>query len=231
MKKIYQIIMLCAMGIALASCGNSSKSSLFSNSGDYKEAVKQGDFETSHEILEKLHDEVVAANYSYEKQNAYLDAMDYVYKKEIQTILLNDGAEAENKIVFLLSEIPIDGECPSRGSIDYYYDSDFDVYCRFVASFNRLCDLALTLSLNRNNASFAQNVIDLYKEDVKILPSATCVNGENVDGNHKYALFTNQSKNAALKKYNNAVNTGRFGDDVHVYEIVEDSIVITQGHI
>lgn len=229
MKKIHQIIMLCAMGIVLASCDGSSDKGHSSDFGDYKAAVNEGDFEAAHEILEKIHDAAVAEDFRADIADAYYDALDYVYKKEIQTILLNDGSDAEDKIVFLLSEIPEDGICPPRGIIDVYHDLRFNDYCRFVPSFNRLCDVALTLSLNRNNASFAQNVIDLYKENVKILDSVDKVNGQDV-GDHHYALFTNESRNAALKKYNNAVESGRFGDNVHVYEIVEDSIDIEQHH-
>ena len=53
MKKIYQIIILCAMSIAIASCGNSTPS--WNNyKGDYRTAVQNGDYEAAHKIIKQL---------------------------------------------------------------------------------------------------------------------------------------------------------------------------------
>ena len=210
MKKIYQIIMLCAISIAIASCGNSNPSGNESE-GDYRTAVQNGDFEEAHKILETISD--------FDK---YIEAMKYIYINEIQTISLNDE-DAEDKIVYLLSGIPTHGVRPS----DYDHiggcsDGEEEMsYLKFVQTYNELCNTALTLALNRKNKEFAQNVIGLYKEDLKIL-NMVRVNDISVDSAHSYALFSKKSINDAKKKYNDAIDTGLFGDETQKYEIEED---------
>ena len=223
MKKIFQIIMLCAMSIAIASCGNSTPSGNAGNAGnaeneskvdyegDYRMAVQNGDFEEAHKILETISD--------FEK---YIEAMKYIYINEIQTISLNDD-DAEDKIVYLLSGIPIHGVRPNEGLVEHIKNSDEEmIYLKFVQTYNELCNTALTLALNRKNKEFAQNVIGLYKEDLQILESGVHVNNISVDGNHSYALFSKKSINDAKKKYNDAIDAGLFGDETQKYKIEED---------
>lgn len=219
MKKIYQIIMLCAMSIAIASCGNSTPSGNAENDeneskvdykGDYRTAVQNGDFEEAHKILETISD--------FDK---YIEAMKYIYINEIQTISLNDE-DAEDKIVYLLSGIPTHGVRPNEGLIDFCYDFGEEmIYLKFVQTYNELCNTALILALNRKNKEFAQNVIGLYKEDLKIL-NMVRVNDISVDSAHSYALFSKKSINDAKKKYNDAIDTGLFGDETQKYKIEED---------
>ena len=52
MKKIYQIIMLCAMGIALASCGGGSTTE------NYKEACEQHEFQKAYSFVNELKKEM-----------------------------------------------------------------------------------------------------------------------------------------------------------------------------
>ena len=219
MKKIYQIIMLCAMSIAIASCGNSTHSGNAENDeneskvdykGDYRTAVQNGDFEEAHKILETIS--------GFDK---YIEAMKYIYINEIQTISLNDD-DAEDKIVYLLSGIPTHGVRPNEGLIDFCYDFGEEmIYLKFVQTYNELCNKALTLALNRKNKEFAQNVIGLYKEDLQIL-NDVYVNDLCVHLGHSYALFSKKSINDAKKKYNDAIDTGLFGDETQKYEIEED---------
>ena len=219
MKKIYQIIMLCAMSIAIASCGNSPPAGSAENDeneskvdykGDYRTAVQNGDFEEAHKILETISD--------FDK---YIEAMKYIYINEIQTISLNDE-DAEDKIVYLLSGIPTHGVRPNEGLIDFCYDFGEEmIYLKFVQTYNELCNTALILALNRKNKEFAQNVIGLYKEDLKIL-NMVRVNDISVDSAHSYALFSKKSINDAKKKYNDAIDTGLFGDETQKYKIEED---------
>ena len=207
MKKIYQIIMLCAMSIAIASCGNSNP---FGSKGDYRTAVQNGDFEEAHKILETISDFA-----------EYIEAMKYIYINEIQTISLNDD-DAEDKIVYLLSGIPIHGVRPNEGLVEHIEDSDEEmIYLKFVQTYNELCNTALTLALNRKNKEFAQNVIGLYKEDLQILNDVR-VNDTYVYWMHSYALFSKKSINDAKKKYHDAIDTGLFGDETQKYEIEED---------
>lgn len=207
------------MSIAIASCGNSTHSGNAGNDeneskvdykGDYRTAVQNGDFEEAHKILETISD--------FDK---YIEAMKYIYINEIQTISLNDE-DAEDKIVYLLSGIPTHGVRPNEGLIDFCYDFGEEmIYLKFVQTYNELCNTALILALNRKNKEFAQNVIGLYKEDLKIL-NMVRVNDISVDSAHSYALFSKKSINDAKKKYNDAIDTGLFGDETQKYKIEED---------
>ena len=206
MKKIYQIIMLCAMSIAIASCGNSTPSGNESE-GDYRTAVQNGDFEEAHKILETISD--------FDK---YIEAMKYIYINEIQTISLNDD-DAEDKIVYLLSGIPTHGVRPSNyDHIGCCSDGEEEMsYLKFVQTYNELCNTALTLALNRKNKKFAQNVIGLYKKELEIdrYPKPGFVGYEY----HNRARFSEKSINDAKKKYNDAIDLGLFGDETQKYEI------------
>lgn len=58
MKKIYQIIMLCAMGIALASCGGGSTTESGSTTENYKEACEQHEFQKAYSFVNELKKEM-----------------------------------------------------------------------------------------------------------------------------------------------------------------------------
>ena len=49
MKKIYQIMILCTMTVALASCGSGG-----SGKADYKSAIGINDYEAAHKIIKQL---------------------------------------------------------------------------------------------------------------------------------------------------------------------------------
>ena len=184
-KTFFMYALILAIGLSFANCNGNKQEFLdtIKHGGNYKKAVKEGDFETAHGILESMHDELVEAlgEASAEKMfredsgrtkfkvisKKYYAAIDYIYSHEITSILTNGDEQAADKIVFLLSEIPLDGDK------DGYYDGDSDypesqggiAYTNVCIAINKLCDKALTLAINRQNKEFAQNIIELYKPD------------------------------------------------------------------
>lgn len=124
-KTFFMYALILAIGLSFVNC-NGNKLGILNTikyGGDYKKAVKEGDFETAHDIIEKIHDEYVETlGKALSEENKEIDnslkiiskkyfaAIDYVYSNEITAILTNEDDQAANKIVFLLSEIPIDGE-------------------------------------------------------------------------------------------------------------------------
>ncbi len=185
-KTFFMYALILAIGLSFANCNGNKLGILdtISYDGDYKKAVKDGNFEAAHNILEKMHDDYVEAlgkayaedmwererpelaNFRVVRQKYYA-AIDYIYSHEITSILTNGDEQAADKIVFLLSEIPLDGDK------DGYYDGDSDypesqggiAYTNVCIAINKLCDKALTLAINRQNKEFAQNIIELYKPD------------------------------------------------------------------
>ena len=183
-KPFFMYALLLAISLSFNNCIDSPKGFLDSNSdeGDYKKAVKEGDFETAHNILESIHDDYVEALgkacadvedlQEIKKfkiiRKKYYAAIDYIYSHEITSILTSGDDQAADKVVFLLSEIPLDGNVDGSWA---YFDSDRPEYQEEVAykniciEINKLCDKALTLAINRHNKEFAQNIIELYKPD------------------------------------------------------------------
>ena len=126
MKKIYQIIMLCAMGIALASCGGGSTTEKEPEHTDYKEACEQHDFQKAYSIVNELKKEMQ----EYENENAdiisvgkkgwsygqdelatyknlkenYEEAEHYVVLQEATYILESQGLDGLVKISMVVKE-------------------------------------------------------------------------------------------------------------------------------
>ena len=126
MKKIYQIIMFCAMGIALASCGSGSTTEKEPEPTDYKEACEQHDFQKAYSIVNELKKEMQ----EYENENAdqirdgeegwsygqdefatyenlkenYEEAEHYVVLQEATYILESQGLDGLVKISMVVKE-------------------------------------------------------------------------------------------------------------------------------
>lgn len=210
-KTFFMYALILAIGLSFANCNGNKLGILdtISYDGDYKKAVKDGNFEAAHNILEKMHDDYVEAlgkasaedmwererpelaNFRVVRQKYYA-AIDYIYSHEITSILTNGDEQAADKIVFLLSEIPLDGD-----DSGYYSEIDLPDYQSRIAyanvciAINKLCDKALTLAINRQNKEFAQNIIELYKPD-------------DSSGSNNY-----KSRDAAKQKLEEAIKDGR----------------------
>lgn len=131
MKKIYQIIMICAMGIALVSCGGGRKSdSKKVSAADYRAACEQGDFLKAYSIVDEIKlkmqeyensyakdineglsrgsyavswEQERAAKFTNLKQN-FEDAEHYVVLQECTYILESLGFEGLVKIAMTVKE-------------------------------------------------------------------------------------------------------------------------------
>lgn len=213
-KTFFMNALILAIGLSFANCnGNKLRiPDTISFDGDYKKAVKEGEFETAHGILESIHDEFVEAlgkalaegQWGYDKPGVanfkvvskkYFAAIDYIYSHEITSILTNGDDQAADKIVFLLSEIPLDGKCEEGESCPdespWPNDQSKIAYKNVCIEINKLCDKALTLAINRKNKEFAQNIIELYKPDF--------------NGSDSY-----KTRDAAKQKLEEAIKDGRF---------------------
>ena len=222
-KTFFMYALILTIGLSFVNC-NGNKLGILNTikyGGDYKKAVKEGDFETAHDIIEKIHDEYVETlGKALSEENKEIDnslkiiskkyfaAIDYVYSNEITAILTNEDDQAANKIVFLLSEIPIDGECKDGEiwimsdaieviGIDERRFKNIGAYNDVCIEINKLCDKALTLAINRKNKEFAQNLIELYKHDIDT----------DIDDHVKFVYKT---RDAARQKLEDAIKEGKF---------------------
>ena len=209
-KSFFMYALLLAISLSFNNCIDTPQGFLDSNSdeGDYKKAVKKGDFETAHNILDSIHDDYVEAlgkacagvegGLEIKKfkiiRKKYYAAIDYIYSHEITSILTSGDDQAADKVVFLLSEIPLDGNVDGSWApfdSDSPYNQEDVAYKNMCIVINKLCDKALTLAINRDNKDFAENIIELYKPDV--------------DGR----LYSYSSRAEAKKKYEEAIKDGR----------------------
>ena len=233
-KTFFMYALILAIGLSFANC-NGNKQGIpdtISNDGDYKKAVKDGNFEAAHNILDEMHDDYVKqlakaslkdSNFAYDEvskevknfniiSKKYYAALEYIYSKEITLILTNGDDQAADKIVFLLSEIPTDGKCDEGRS---YYEATSDeheegqnrlAYTNECYVINKLCDKALTLAINRKNKQFAQNLINFYKPDIK-------TRREEPKG-EEYPIyfidFKYDTKDAAIARLDKAIKDGLF---------------------
>lgn len=127
MKKIYLIIMLCVMAVALASCGGSSTAEKEPEEPeDYIEACEQGEFIKAYSVVNKLKGKMQnyenghagniqwgreglsigmdeLATYNNLKKN-FEDAERYVVLQEATFILESQGLEGMTKIAMIVKE-------------------------------------------------------------------------------------------------------------------------------
>ena len=212
-KSFFMYVLLLAISLSFNNCIDTPQGFLDSNSdeGDYKKAVKEGDFETAHNILDSIHDDYVEAlgkacadmkeSQEIKKfkiiRKKYYAAIDYIYSHEITSILTSEDDQAADKVVFLLSEIPLDGNVDGSYApldSDSPYNQEDVAYKNMCIVINKLCDKALTLAINRHNKEFAKNIIEHYKSE--------------------YEYLSDKSKNfrardEAKKKYEEAIKDGR----------------------
>lgn len=231
MKKHLFLVAIIGFGVAtLCSCGNSNSgnSNKEEMDMDYRDAIKALDFETARDIMNTYHErylEELSKDFNEEErkkaQGMYYSAFDHIYKAEIQYLLSElNGDECKDKIAFLLEEIPVEGEKCPQGLCSYYTayrDGDrglpLDAYIVWTQHFNRLCDTILSLAINRRNQDLATMILLKYVDNVEVTIGdypAVVVDGVKVDGDHGYIKYTSADRDAARKKYDEAVRIGAF---------------------
>ena len=211
-KTFFMYALILAIGLSFVNC-NGNKLGILNTikyGGDYKKAVKEGDFETAHNILDSIHDDYVEAlgkacadvedGQEIKKfkiiRKKYYAAIDYIYSHEITSILTSGDDQAADKVVFLLSEIPLDGNVDGSYApfdSDWPDDQEEVAYKNICIEINKLCDKALTLAINRHNKEFAKNIIEHYKSEYE---------GEEESKNFR-------ARDEAKKKYEEAIKDGR----------------------
>lgn len=193
MKRIYFLAVCCLTICMLMACDskktNSSEEEGITVKGadgkeytSYQAACRAQDFEAAHEILDILYDKYlegygVASDYediSLEKVRAkYQAACGYIFKQEMMYCLSDGSEQASDKVLYLLSEIPVEGVPHPEGS---YYFHDVDpgfsdgkehyTYYSWVRNYNGYCTQILDLALSQNNAYLAKKVIGMYKQNI-----------------------------------------------------------------
>lgn len=183
-----------------------------------KAAAMNQDFVTAHEKINILK--------NGKNKEKYQDAFDFVFNAEAIYLCAKGDEESLNRIIFLLSSIPMEGVPISEGtqydgivtSIDYKEEENHQLYIDCVKKFNQKCNTLIDISIAYHKYALANNVIPLYKsepspvmkleKDIKVSEKT----GETVGVIHTMT-YLNSDKEKAIIKINKAIDDGVFPNE------------------
>jgi hypothetical protein len=208
-KPIQFICMAILLAGSVASCSCSSDNNKKSKPTTYVEAISLNDYTTAHKILDGLLDNVLYActrgwGDAEDQLLEFWAAADHIYKAEMLYLIdLQDNA-ANQRLVNSLVMMNVIGDRPTGVIKDFYQQIRCKNYSLFVTRYNRLCDEILNVSILYKNSDMARQILSLYKEDCSFVGDKTYANGD-MDW---YFKVSNSSRDAATKKYNDAIKNG-----------------------
>ena len=237
MKKLFKVLVICCLSVFMfGACESGSynkNSSTKVNDMNYQKACEELDFGKAHEILNKLRDVFVnkglqKSRYSLVSElkgyNEYVDADVYIFREEVTYLMSLDDPAAENRIVKLIMETPLDGRALDEGYCDHNDASEKAVtggenvwlYCYCIKRNNQKCDIAMDLAILHGNQTLAKKVLLYYKDNMHIEQGGTTssmeIKGEQIVVTHSrgYIWYDSSDKDAAQKRYDEAVKNGVF---------------------
>lgn len=196
----------------------------------YQEAARAYDFKAAHKILDELQEDYLSEKSSSKKEkkkDIYDRACDDLFKYEALYLCSKGDKESLDRVVFLLSEFPIEGNALPEGT-KYTYDLEFgfhdeedsqynqhNLYIKSVSRFNQACNILLDLSIAQHIFSLAEKVLPLFKsvpfpiEDFETDIEATKKSGETIYKRHEMK-YSWKEKESAIEKINKAIDDGVF---------------------
>lgn len=163
---------------------------------DYMSPLRNNDFEAAHKALDKLY--LIYQNDTQDDdiEKQYIAAERNVFSAEVRYLIAEkDPEEATKRIQFLLNEFMLIGEKPVAG--ENYDSSKCRPYILAVTAKNALCDQVLDLSIQTKNKALAELALSHYLD--------------HPISNGKYkVVFESTDKDAAEKKYKEAIKRGAF---------------------
>ena len=193
-----------AFSVCSCSCSGGKKQKS-SKPTTYVEAVSVNDYVTAHKILDAYLQKAIDGNaqgYSstYRDIENFWGAADHIYKSEMLYLIEMNDQAANKRLINTLAMMNVIGNKPLVNESYSMYTREYNYYL-FVSRYNLICDEILNISFLYNNREMARQVLMMYKEDA--IPRIT-------HGLVDYYTFTfsYRSKDAATKKYNNAIKNG-----------------------
>ncbi|MBR2367795.1 MAG: hypothetical protein IKA81_04195 [Alistipes sp.] len=201
-KLIFGILCIFIVGGVMSICGGGNDS----KPRTYVEAVSANDYVTAHAILDKYLQKAIDGNaqgysFNYEYIEQFWGAADHIYKSEMMYLIEMNDQAANKRLINTLAMMNIIGTKPLVNESYSKYTKEYSYYI-FVSRYNLLCDEILNISFLNNNREMASQVLMMYKEDAILRKKL-------VDGCEYYTFtFSYKSKEAATKKYNDAIKNG-----------------------
>jgi len=226
---LFMLLLILVCGICMVFALTDWKTKDISTNGfeTYQEAVKSRDFESAHIILNKMLDnyhnkEVTPYSDSWLSSNdrhykekaekeemlkAYKEGVDYVFNAEVLYLCSLGDKESLDRIVFLLSELEIEGSPIPEGEYKgIHLTSESKIkhseYISSVSSFNSKCNKIIDLSIARHFYGLVERIIPLYKT----IPDEI----DPYSWGGKSMKYTDVDKEKAMEKVNNAIDSGVF---------------------
>ena len=240
MKNVICFGVCCIVVFAVTSCSNKStgdnNSEDISVTGadgtiyhSYQTACSNGDYDAARDYIGKMKLQLASMdNVGYtaqEQRMAYAEFVNeaefYVVNEEIQYLASLNEEQANNRIILILNQQSIEGfEAVEKTCLDKHIflsmldghnaskqTNDFIKYIARCGKYNSQCSSILSIAIACGNESLAKKILHSFRPDPEI-QSEKC-KGNN-DWYDIYAHYTNASKEAAQKKYNEAVKSGAF---------------------
>ena len=237
MKRIIKLAAYCLGLFVFVACGANVSTKDISVTGSdgtvynsYQTACSKGDFDAARDYVGKMKEQLVVAkadgHYSAAEalEEAIPEAEAYVENEELQFLASLNDEQANNRIILILNQRPIDGleaaentclgKRVEKRDIDSSYPPEevknFKKYIAWCGNHNSKCTSLFNIAIACGNKGLAQKVIHVFRPDPELL-----LRNEHIDEGvflyyDVYAHYTNSSKEAAQKKYNEAVKSGAF---------------------
>ena len=230
MKKnnVFLVLLCLTIGVVLYSCSFVKKEmSVTGTNGvkytSYRNACSQGDFDAAREFVEKM------KNTEGYYGDDIREAETYVLNEEIQYLASLNENQANDRIIFLLNHQKIEGVEEAEGILIqtnvYGTDlknptfqkgalKDYSKYINWCGKFNSMCNSILNASISSGNQSLAKKILYSFRKDPELLLKNKHKE-EEIDQDYYYdvyAHYTNNSIDAAKKKYEEAVKSGAFSE-------------------
>lgn len=148
----------------------------------YQEACRAQDFEAAHQFLDHYYNKYMerygkASDYeSYgvsEVRSVYQSAANYIFKQEMMYLISDGSEQAADKVLYLLTEIPVEGTPHPEGQYgwnmireDCEKAKDHTTYCKWVANYNANCNQIIDLAISQNNNYLAKKALMMYKQNI-----------------------------------------------------------------
>ena len=190
------IIILMATIFVLPSCNLKSdlkekyKSEEKVSYDNYQDALRANDFQAAHEFLEDMQ-----GTKDYEK------AYDEVFNAEALYLCANGDKSSLDRVVFLLSSVPIEGTPVPEGTAfkDRYdmrkMEDGHNLYIRSVTKYNQKCSMLIDLAISKHNEGLAERIMPLFK--------AVPMSLENVSDSVQTMQYSWADRDRAKEKLNN----------------------------
>lgn len=219
MKKIYQIIILCVMSLALTGCVESEESKISA----YKSAIKEDDFEKAHDILASLRsdyeeEEARGSDKSdvLNKAKTYVDGVSAVYEAEARFIMASNSDDVYNKLIYLFNEYPSLGKKMPEGKVESKVDEAL-LYELSQKSLNQFALKVIDLAINNKNEEIVKLAISNMKENCIV-----------EDGWNDFVEYSYEDILEAGNRYLKAIENNKFDLDAEEKEERISKIIESQ---